>query len=581
MRPAVLALALAAIPGASAVEAAPADPVGLQLTLTPLPAPSGIGEVVVMLRFSGLPATTADTPLLELPLVASNVDTVATTLTGLAARDARGALTLRPREAALRTEAARDAETGGAARIWQASRPVSGDLVVRYAMPAKATLPPRGAAPPFAFSNDGGAFSAAGHVFLLLPVARTDYRMTVAWDLTHLPAGARGISSFGEGTVSPPEPLAGSAVRSTFFMAGTIGAVPTPLPKSGFFGAWQGQPAFDAAALLRWTATLYGHYATFFGQRTPPPYGVFMRYNPINAGGGVGLDHAFVATFGKGDGANVGKLRITLAHEMFHTFSPFITQPAGLESSWFGEGLAVFYARRLALRFGQITPDAFLDDLNIGAARYYTSLMATVPNSDVPGRFWADTRVRTLPYDRGMLYFATVDDAVRKASRGTRSLDALMLAMLALEKHGKTTSNADWETLLRGELGQRAVDDFRAFLAGRQPLPASDAFGPCFMRTTRILRRYDLGFDTAVLAEPKRIVRGLVAGSAASRAGVRDGDEILVPVPQDGIQGNQTELIELQLRRAGAKQTIRYLPRGETVAAYQWRRRPTNAACAL
>jgi hypothetical protein len=581
MHPAVRLLALVATLGASAAEATPADPVDLQMTLTPLPAPSGIAQVGVTLRFSGLPATIADTPLLALPLVSSNVDTVATTLTGFEARDAQGSLTLRSHDAALPTQAARDAEIGGTARLWQASRPVSGDLVVRFTVPANATLPPRGAAPPFAFSDDGGAFSAAGQVFLPLPVAKTAYRMTVAWDLTHLPAGARGISSFGEGTVSAPEPLTESAVRSTFFMAGKIGAVPMPLPKSGFFGAWQGQPAFDAAALLRWTGTLYGQYATFFGQRTPPPYGVFLRYNPINAGGGVGLNHAFVATFGKGDGSNVGKLRITLAHEMFHTFSPFITQPAGLESSWFGEGLAVFYARRLALRFGQITPEAFLADLNSGAARYYTSLMAEVPNSEVPKRFWADTRIRTLPYDRGMLYFATVDDAVRKASGGKRSLDDLMLAMLALEKSGKTTSNADWETLLRRDLGERAIDDFRAFLAGRQPLPASDAFGPCFERTTRQLRRYELGFDTAVLAEPKRIVRGLVAGSAAARAGVRDGDEIVVPVPQDGIQGNQTELIELRLRRDGQERTLRYLPRGETVAAYQWQRRPTTAACAL
>jgi hypothetical protein len=576
MRHAVLPAVLGTVFAVSAAAAVPAEPVGLRVTLTPRPTPAGVAQVDVALRFSGLAASPAETPLLALPLVSSNVDTVATTLAALEASDAQGPLMLRSTDAVLPTEAARDAETGGMSRLWRASRPVAGDLVVHFTVPANATLPPRGAAPPFGFSDDGAAFSAAGHVFLPLPVTRTSYRMTVAWDLTHLPKRARGISSFGEGTVSAPEPLSASSVRSTFFMAGAIGAVPTPLPASGFFGAWQGKPAFDAAALLRWTGTLYGHYASFFGQRTPPPYGVFLRYNPINAGGGVGLYHAFVATFGKGDGSNVAKLRITLAHEMFHTFSPFISQPAGLESSWFGEGLAVFYARRLALRFGQISPDAFLDDLNSGAARYYTSLMATVPNSEVPKRFWADTRIRTLPYDRGMLYFATVDDAVRKASAGKRSLDDLMLAMLALEKSGKTTSNADWETMLQTELGANAVEDFHAFIGGRQPLPASDAFGPCFVRTMRPLRRYELGFDTAVLAEPRRIVRGLVAGSAAALAGVRDGDEIVAPVPQDGLQGNQTELIELKLRRDGVERTIRYLPRGETVQAWQWQRRATK-----
>ncbi|MEH3158514.1 MAG: hypothetical protein PGN08_05975 [Sphingomonas taxi] len=59
-----------------------------------------------------------------------------------------------------------------------------------------------------------------------------------------------------------------------------------PAPARGFFAAWQGTPPFDAAALMRWTGTLYDRYAGFFGQKAPPPYGVFLRYNPINAGGG-------------------------------------------------------------------------------------------------------------------------------------------------------------------------------------------------------------------------------------------------------------------------------------------------------
>ncbi|MEH3158515.1 MAG: hypothetical protein PGN08_05980 [Sphingomonas taxi] len=112
----------------------------------------------------------------------------------------------------------------------------------------------------------------------------------------------------------------------------------------------------------------------------------------------------------------MGEIKFTLAHEMFHTFQPFIEGPSGLESSWFGEGLATFYQRRLPLRFGLIGPDDFVRDLNFHAGRYYTSAMASVPNAEVPKRFWADTRIRTLPYDRGMLYFADLDDRLRKAS---------------------------------------------------------------------------------------------------------------------------------------------------------------------
>lgn len=230
-----------------------------------------------------------------------------------------------------------------------------------------------------------------------------------------------------------------------------------------------------------------------------------------------------------------------------------------------------------------IGSEAFLDDLNFHAGRYYSSAMASAPNSEVAKRFWADTRIRTLPYDRGMLYFAGIDEAMRRTSGGKRSLDTLVLAMLELERAGKTTTDADWEALLARDLGAPAVLDFRAFLDGAVPLPGSGAFGPCFRRVTRPLKRYELGFDSAVLAEPKRIVRGLVPGSAAAAAGLRDGDEIVAPVPQDDIQGRQGKLLELLIRRDGKTFALSYLPRGEAVAAYQWERVPAvpEDRCAL
>ena len=43
-------------------------------------------------------------------------------------------------------------------------------------------------------------------------------------------------------------------------------------------------------------------------------------------------------------------------------------------------------------------------------------------------------------------------------------------------------------------------------------------------------------------------------------------------MPQDGIQGDQRQTLTLKLRRADQTFSITYLPRGETVDAYQWER---------
>ncbi|HKD23954.1 MAG TPA: hypothetical protein VKB71_18180 [Rhizomicrobium sp.] len=501
----------------------------------------------------------AHAPLLRLALVSSNVESAANSLQALEARDGKGALRLTTRD---------DPEGGPEPfRHWIADRDVIGRLTVRYRVPITNALNPRGAAPPFELRTEGGGFSGVGSIFLVLPETASPYRLALDWKL---PPGATGISSLGPGNVSLDAPGPVGRLDQAFFMAGTIHHYPDVLPAHGFMAAWQGTPPFDAVSLMQWTGKLYGRYEHFFQTTDSPPYAVFLRRNLINAGGGVEVGRSFVGTFG--DKMDVEDFKLTLAHEMVHTFVGSLDGDGELANSWFSEGIAVYYERLLPWRFGSITADAFLSDLNKTAGRYYTDLLNDTPNAEIPAKFWADTRVRVLPYDRGSLYFARLDGEVRRASNGKRSLDDLILAMLARRRHGGSMDQAAWVDLVTHELGEKGRSEFEAMLSGALVLPDSDAFGDCFRRTTAPLRRYELGFDTKVLIEPTRIVRGLVAGSAAERAGVRNGDEIVKPVPQDAIQADQNATLTLLVRREGKTLPFTYLPRGETLKAYQWER---------
>ena len=554
-------LLAAGIVSARALAEPAAPPPELRVDLRPVADASGetISHVDVSVTIGA--AAEGAPPRLRLPLVSSNVETIATSLGPVRAIDGQGPLPL-----SLRREGS--ADTG--ILYWSPERPVSGAFTISYRALIGNRLAPRGAAPPLELRSEAGAFSGAGSSFLILPEGDTLHRLSVRWDLSALPPGSLAVSSLGEGDASLAIPGPPARLERSYFMAGRIGRYPRPDSAGPFHAAWQGDPPFDAAGLMAWTARLHGRFTQFFRQEDAPRYTVFLRPNPVNPGGGVGLAGSFVATF---DGSTDGDdLRLTLSHEMFHTFAPRIVQPEGLESAWFGEGLAVHYQRVLPLRFGMIGPDAFLEDLNATAARYYTSAMQWVPNAEVPARFWEDTRIRTLPYDRGALYFADLDHRLRQASDGRRSLDDLLLAMAARQRQRPMLTNADWEALLAGALGDAGVAHFHAMLAGEPPLPASEAFGPCFRRTTRWLRRYELGFEPKVLVEPRRVVRGLVPGSAAEQAGLRNGDEIVRPVPQDRIQGDQQALLHLDVRRGESVRRISYLPRGEQVEAWQWER---------
>ena len=548
-----------AFPSSTPTENAPL----LAVTFKPS-APDGKGnvdyiDVTVTTDAMKVPAGAS---LLSLSTVSSNVQTIASDVKDLTVSDSKGAIPLEIRD---------DPETSRPPyRRWIAERPVEGKIIVRYRAPINNMPNPRGAAPPLELRTEDGAFSGAASTFLILPQTKTAYQIEIHWDLSNMPTGAVGMSTFGVGDVHLDSPVLIDRLEQAYFFGGTIHRYPNRPAASGFFSAWQGSPPFDANALMHWTERLYGFYFDFFNPGKVRPYAVLLRRNLINPGGGVSVAGSFIGTFGPD--TKVDPLKITLAHEMVHTFVGELDGPGALSGSWFSEGTAVYYERLLPLRAGQITPTDFLQDLNSTAGRYYTNALINTLNSEIPKKFWADTRIRVLPYDRGSMYFAIVDSRVRKASGGKRSLDDLILAMLDRRRRGLPMDEAAWIQLLTQELGPSGPAELQAMLNGEIMVPDSDAFGPCFACTTKPLRRYELGFDSKVLMEPSRIVRGLVPGSAAERAGLRNGDEILKPVPQDSIQADQTAILHLEIRRDGQVFPLSYLPRGETVQAYQWER---------
>jgi hypothetical protein len=564
---------------ARTAHAAPAPP--LTITLTPAAALEGGNIPYVDVQVVALDMeVAAGKPLLRLPLVTSNVASIADGLKDLTVTDTMGTVPL----------IARDDPPSGRVyfRHWYADRAVAGTVTIRYHASITNALNPRGAAPPLELRTEDGGFSGDASTFLVLPDSDSTYRIALRWNLAALGPEAVGMSTLGAGDVG-----AASTDQSTerkldavygsglYVMGGLVHVYPAPLPADGFMSAWQGSPPFDAAALMRWTQSLYGSYLRFF--RAPPrqPYEVFLRRNLINAGGGVEVGRSFVGTFDIHTLAQDFKL--TLAHEMVHTFIGALDQPQGLSSSWYAEGLAVYYERVLPWRAALISTADFLTDLNKTAARYYTDRLNDTPNGQVAARFWADTRVRVLPYDRGSLYFARLNAELRSASHGTRSLDDLVMKMINRRHQGLPVDESAWISLVREALGERGVTEFRAMLDGRPIVPASSAFGPCFERAIARLRRYQLGFDSQVLVEPSRIVRGLIPDSAAARAGLRNGDRIVKPVPQDAIQADQSATLSLLIERDGSTFPITYLPRGAVVPAYQWRRQPgvADRACGL
>jgi predicted metalloprotease with PDZ domain len=561
---ALMLAVLSAGTGFMAQKAGSQPRVSITLKPSPIDKDNHVGYVDVMIAFPVADAP-AGVPLLSLPIVVANIETVAKTMTNFEATDANGVLPMKVEDNA--------SDDPMPIRRWIPARPVKRELVVRYRAPIAST-PPTRSGPPFGLQSEAGGFSGAGYAFILTPVESKPYVLAIRWDLAALGPGSGGSSSFGDGDVEIAEAPIADQLTSAFFMAGPLHRYPKKPTAGGFSSVWLGSPPFDPLPLMAWTEKLHTWYRAFFKAESVKPYRVFLRYNPVNPNGGAGLHNSFVATFDQNTKAK--DLELLLAHEMLHTFAPSLDEIGDRPTStqWFSEGLAIYYQRLLPLRAGLIAAADFLEDLNQTAGRYYTNGLNTTPNDQIAARFWEDTRIRVLPYDRGSMYLAVVSAQIRKASGGQRSLDDLVLALLERQRQGMSNSPEVWVELITKELGLAAKADYESMLAGAVMLPETNAFGPCFERRTARLRRFELGFDPKVMNQSPRLIRGLIPGSEAERAGLRDGDEITQPVGLDSIQEDQKRTLTLRIRREGKVFPVTYLPRGEIIDAYQWARVP-------
>lgn len=447
---------------------------------------------------------------------------------------------------------------------WSAPRALKGAVTVRYRIPIhNITLLAGG--PATQLRIDGNGFSGEGNMLIATPQITTPYRIAIEWDLSAMGAGAAGVSSYGDGNVEVP---AGPVARidDIAFMAGVM----QRYVSGSFEAVWTGTPNFDPYPTMRWVAALHAWMSKAWGAEGEPPYRVFLRFDPMNAGTGSSLHHSFIATYGKGvTGEN---LRGILAHEMTHTFTVGDDMPM-----WYNEGIAVYYGSTLLMPWlaGLSTTDEFLAHLNEVAGTYYTDVKRNLPESLVPDDFWKDTRIRTLPYDRGAMYFAALNALELRASHGRRLIGDLIRKMNLRMRTGKPLSEAVWVDLLQRELGPAGPGLHRKMVAGRLILPPSDAFGPCFRRVVKRIPIFDLGFAMKSLSPvgPK-IIQGLRPASNAARAGLRNGDQVSYAAALDFIQSDAHATLTLHVIRDGRAFDLTYLPRGRRVDAYQWARNP-------
>lgn len=445
-------------------------------------------------------------------------------------------------------------------RHWTIDRPTVGDVSVQYGTPPRSVSLATRNGPLYDLRAQANGMMGAGNYFIATVASSDPYSITLRWDLSHMPAGARGVWSLGEGTQHTVAPA--SILQESYYAAGIVHSEPED-GGSKFTFYWMGSGPSDVKKTAKELQDIYNYMSKFFHDEQSS-YRIFLRANPYPNFGGTALAHSFMYGFESQGDVDAARVRTYLVHEMVHNW-PTLFSDEYSETAWYMEGTAEYYSAVLPLRAGVISNADFLSLVNEHAQVYYTSPYRGKTNQEVAGKAWVDDDAEKVPYARGFMYLASVDAEVRAESHGRRSLDTLVLELTDRAQHGEKVGLQDWLKLVEKELGPEAQLQYEAMAAGKTQAPPPNSFGPCFHPVPTKVPRYDPGFDPMRMA----IVSDLQADSPAAKAGVKEGD-LIVSITSKRALKSESDKMEMRVTRQGQPLTFSFIPYGPPQPAWQW-----------
>ncbi len=151
--------------------------------------------------------------------------------------------------------------------------------------------------------------------------------------------------------------------------------------------------------------------------------------------GGSCLTNSFMAYATNHAGLDLRAVKYLFVHELLHRWIGMEIENAAEEREyWFSEGFTDYYTYKSLLKFGLISLDEWLDEINKSVFfAHYTSPLKARPNSDLNyERFWNGGQDwEKLPYRRGCLFAFYLDLELKRSTGGKHNLDDVMRELLS------------------------------------------------------------------------------------------------------------------------------------------------------
>jgi predicted metalloprotease with PDZ domain len=210
--------------------------------------------------------------------------------------------------------------------------------------------------------------------------------------------------------------------------------------------------------------------------------------------------------------------------------------------------------------------------LNDAMWDYAFSPARNATNADVAASFWKDRAKGDIPYQRGLLFAALADDRVRRASKGKRDLDDVMLAMKkvadAAGPHGVPPPVRRQFVASMKEASVDIVEDIgRLIEKGDTVFLPADVWEPCGPVETSDVAEFYRGFDGPRTIANNNVVTGVDPKGPAFAAGLRDGMRLR---KLDLSEGRDSRVpLTYSVFVDGGTREISYLPAGKRKVTLQ------------
>lgn len=430
---------------------------------------------------------------------------------------------------------------------------------------------------PFDTALDPNRMRITGERTLLLPsrFEQTPLPVQLTLSARGLADPLRAGSCFGAGTERELE-LTMTGLRRCTFVAGPAGEARLEGPEGHDEAVWLGYTAFDPRLVAAETAAFRTSVRQYFKDRTQQPFTLLMVADSRKPGDfDVARRTASVLLHVGIQQTYDGPLRLAVNHQILKEWlgSKLAIGKDG-DGVWFSAGVTRYLARELSFRFGLLTPDEYLAEVQRLLAVVTTSPLKGLSNQALGQRVLAgpDAELATaLAVARGALHATFVAESLKPGSKAQDPFHLLLLQLYEERaKHRGPMPEKVWVDSISRKLKGFSAHFEQQITRGKPGVLPRTALGPCFSSIPTRYPEFDLGLVVAK-DESGKLVQELKPGSAAARAGIRQGDRIAMI---KYIKGRTDVPVELSVQRGDKIERISYKPEGRPVPGQGFRRLP-------